>query len=239
MTLQPYELNKALDMLMEHYDEGKYAPEDDEKPMTQVERNMRSKMKKQLEEFCTTKQPTMFMQGIMGMCESSIMPERIRNHNKKLRNQIKMIEKENEGQVALAIRYESDKLKEEYKQKFEEDNEELIKQLEFTRQRNRKYVTEIEKAHEQKKWIQCQKILTTDEWSHYSHKKAELLLLGLWDEDISIKSKIKEMGQDKSTYGKDLKKSKKLVKKLRLRIEALESQINSSSSSSEEDEDSS
>ena len=58
--LEPYEIQHALDILMEHYRDGEFAQEED-KPMTQIQRNMRCKIKKQLEEFCNTKQKSVFM----------------------------------------------------------------------------------------------------------------------------------------------------------------------------------
>ena len=239
MNLQPYEINNALDFLMEHYDEGKYSPDDEDKPMTQIQRNMRSKMKKQLEEFCETKQKSMFMMAVIGMCEYTLKPQRLMDQNRKLRHQVSQLEKEREGEMHIFTRQKEEQLKAEYKEKFEKDNEEVLKDLTACRARNRKYMGEMEKAHQLQLWVKSQKILTPEEWSDYNSKKAELTVMGLYEQNTPIQKKMKELMEknDKSSTGKELKKYKKINKKLKLRIQALEAEINSSSSSSSCEED--
>ena len=239
--LEPYEINNALDILLEHYDEGKFSPDDEDKPMTQVQRNMRYKMKKQLEEYCNTKQKCLFLMAVIGACEHTIKPTRLMNLNKKLRHQVKQLETEKDGAITIAIREKEEQLKAEYKDKFEKENMELLKDLEHCRARNRKYIQECEKAHQLQQWVKSQKILTPEEWSDYSAKKAELTVMGLYEDNTPIQKKMKELMEknDKSSTGKELKKYKKLNKKLKLRIQTLEAEINSSSSSScsEDDEE--
>ena len=234
------EVNNIVDMLLEHYEEGRFAPEEDKngdtKPLTQVQRNARYKLKKQVEEFRSgNKQKSLFLLSLFGVMKEITTPQRLMNENKKLRHQVKHLTTTMEQEVSFAMIQEREKLKIEMDEKFEEDNKDVRIQLEKCRQRLRKYTEQISKHEEEKTFMRSQKTLSPEEYSEYNTRKAELTILGLWDDDIPIKAKIKQLTEstDKSSTGKSLKKAKKQIKQLKRRIKELEELINSSSSEEE------
>ena len=224
--------NVFLDMLLEHYEDGKWSYDEDEKAVPQVKRNKRCQLKKQVLEFINVpnNRRTMFIQALIDLMNETQVPERMRKDIRRLRQQLKVAETKYEQELEFEKIQARDKVKEEMKKEYEEKHKEDLATIRSLRERMGTYRRIEEDLSNRLDAIKRMKIITPDEYSLYTTKKAELQLLGLWDENTPIKDKLDDKMDSSNPK---CKKYKKQIRKLQKEIMVLKAQLSSSSSSGE------
>ena len=154
----------------------------------------------------------------------------MRKDIRRLRQQLKTAETRYEQELEFEKIQARDKVKEEMKKEYEEKHKEDLATIRSLRERMGTYRRIEEDLSNRLDAIKRMKIITPEEYSHYTTKKAELQLLGLWDENTPIKDKL----DDKiDSSNPKCKKYKKQIRKLQKEIMVLKAQLSSSSSSGE------